>query len=41
MLTVKVRVHTQSNEETILPLAIPDLKEAKTFANHLHSLGKY
>ena len=25
----------------ILPPAVPDLKEVKAFANHLHSLGKY
>jgi hypothetical protein len=25
----------------MLPLSIPDLKEVKAFANHLHSFGKY
>jgi len=41
MFTVKIRIHTQSGEEQILPLAIPNLKEVKAFANHLHSFGKY
>ncbi len=40
MLSVKVRIHTQSGEEPILPLAIPDLKEVRSFAGHLHALGK-
>ena len=30
-----------SGKEQILPLAIPDLKEVKAFANHLHILGKH
>ena len=29
------------NNEPILPLAVPDLKEVKSFANHLYSLGKH
>lgn len=41
MFTVKIRIHTQSGEESILPLAVPDLKEVKAFANHLHTLGKH
>jgi hypothetical protein len=32
---------TQSGEESILPLAVPDLEEVKAFANHLNSLGKH
>jgi hypothetical protein len=28
-------------KQPILPLAVPDLKEVKSFANHLHSPGKY
>ena len=27
--------------EPILPLAVPELKEVKAFANHLHSLSKH
>lgn len=41
MLTAKVRIHTETGEEHILPLAVPDLKEVKAFAKHLHSLGKH
>ncbi|HJR79222.1 MAG TPA: hypothetical protein VJ821_04050 [Anaerolineales bacterium] len=41
MFTVKVRVQTQSGEESILPLAVPDLNEVKAFAKHLHSLGTH
>jgi hypothetical protein len=40
MLTVKVKIPAHSEFETILPLAVPDLKEVKAFANHLHLLGK-
>jgi len=41
MSTVKVKVHTQSGDESILPLAVPDLNEVRSFAKHLHSLGKH
>jgi hypothetical protein len=41
MLTVKVKIPAHADYETILPLAVPDLKEVKSFAGHLHSLGKY
>jgi hypothetical protein len=40
MLTVRAKIHAQTDYEPILPLAIPDLKEVRAFANHLHSLGK-
>ncbi|NCP16893.1 hypothetical protein GW866_07605 [bacterium] len=40
MLTVKAKIHSQTDYEPILPLAIPDLKEVRAFANHLHLLGK-
>ncbi len=39
MLTVKVQIHAQAGYEPILPLAVPDLKEIRSFANHLHALG--
>lgn len=41
MLMVKAKIPAHDNYEPILPLAVPDLKEVKAFANHLHSLGKY
>jgi hypothetical protein len=41
MLTVKVKIHAQAGYEPILPLAIPDLNEVRSFAGHLHSLGKH
>jgi len=40
MLTVKAKIHSQTDYEPILPLAISDLKEVRAFANHLHLLGK-
>ena len=41
MLTVKAKIPAHRDYEPILPLAVPDLKEVKSFANHLHSLGKH
>lgn len=41
MLTVKVKIPAQADYAPVLPLAIPDLKEVKAFANHLHLLGAY
>ena len=41
MLTVKAKIPAHADYEPILPLAVPDLKEVKAFANHLHSLGKH
>ena len=41
MFTVKAKIPAQADYDLILPLAVPDLKEVKAFANHLHSLGKY
>ena len=41
MFTVKAKIPAHADHETILPLAIPNLKEVKAFANHLHSLGAY
>ena len=41
MLTVKAKIPAHAGYEPILPLAVPDLKEVRSFANHLHSLGKY
>ena len=41
MFTVKVKIPVHDDYELILPLAVPDLKEVKAFANHLHSLGEY
>jgi len=40
MLTVKAKIHSQTDYEPILPLAIPDLKEVRAFANHLHLHSK-
>ena len=41
MFTVKAKIPAHADYEPILPLAVPDMKEVKSFANHLHSLGKY
>ena len=41
MLTVKARIPQRANYSPILPLAIPDLREVKAFANHLHAAGKH
>ena len=41
MLTVKAKIPAHADYEPILPLAVPELKEVKAFANHLHSLGGY
>lgn len=41
MLMVKAKIPAHGDYEPILPLSIPDLKEVKAFANHLHSIGKY
>ena len=41
MLTVKAKIPAHADYEPILPLAVPDLKEVKAFASHLHSLGKH
>ena len=41
MLTVKVKIHSQEGYEPILPLAVPDLKDIHSFANHLHALGAH
>ena len=41
MLTVKAKIPAHADYEPILPLAVPDLKEVKAFANHLHSLDKH
>ena len=40
MFTVKAKIPAHADYEPILPLAIPDLKEVRAFANHLHSLSK-
>ena len=41
MLTVKAKIPAHAGYEPTLPLSVPDLKEVKAFANHLHSLGAY
>ena len=41
MLTVKAKILANVGYERIIPLAVPDIREVKAFANHLHSLGKY
>ena len=41
MLTVKARIPQRANYSPILPLAIPDLREVKAFANHLHAARKH
>lgn len=40
MFTVKAKIPAHTEDEHILPLAVPDLREVRAFANHLHSLGK-
>lgn len=41
MLTAKVKITPHDNYAPILPVAIPDLREVKAFANTLHAAGKY
>jgi len=41
MSTVKVKIRTETGEEPVLPLAVPDLNEVRSFANHLHSLDSH
>lgn len=41
MLTVKVKIPASADYEPILPLAVPNLNEVKSFANHLHTTGKH
>ena len=40
MLTVKARIPQRANYSPVLPLAIPELKQVKAFANQLHTAGK-
>ena len=40
MLTAKAKVPLQANYSPILPVVIPDLREVKAFASHLHTAGK-
>lgn len=40
MPVLKIKIFAQADDGLILPLAVPDLKEVKAFADHLHSLGK-
>jgi len=41
MLTVKAKIPAHADYEPVLPLAVPELKEVKAFAKHLHSFGKH
>ena len=41
MLTAKVKITPRKNYSPILPVAIPDLREVKTFAHTLHAAGKH
>ncbi|MCL4490255.1 MAG: hypothetical protein M1570_19300 [Chloroflexi bacterium] len=40
MLTVKARISPRDDSAPIVPLAIPYLDEVKSFAKHLHMVGK-
>ena len=40
MLTAKARVPQGADYSPILPVVIPDLSEVKSFASHLHAIGK-
>ncbi len=40
MLTVKAKIPQRANYSPVLPLAIPELREVKAFAKHLHAAGK-
>ena len=40
MLTAKAKIPNTHGESSVIPLVIPDLLEAKSFANHLHALSK-
>jgi hypothetical protein len=41
MLTVKAKIPAHADYEPFLPLEVPELKEVKAFAKHLHSFGKH
>ena len=41
MLTVKAMIPRRANYSRVLPVVIPDLREVKAFANHLHTIGKH
>ena len=38
MLTVKAKIPAQAGYEPILPLALPDLREVRSFAGHLQKM---
>jgi hypothetical protein len=40
VLTAKARVPQQADYSPVLPVLIPDLREVKAFARHLHAAGK-
>lgn len=41
MLTVEARIPQRANYPRVLPVVIPDLREVKAFANHLHAMGRH
>jgi hypothetical protein len=40
-LTAKARVPRDTRDSPVLPVVIPDLREARAFAGHLHAVGKH
>jgi hypothetical protein len=40
MLTAKVKISSNQNHSFVLPVAIPELREVKAFANTLHAAGR-
>lgn len=41
MLTAKARVPQQANYSPIVPVVIPNVREVRAFASHLHAAGKH
>jgi hypothetical protein len=40
VLTVKAKIARGASGTSVLPVVIPDLREVKAFAGHLHTAGK-
>jgi hypothetical protein len=41
VLTAKARVPQRPDYSPILPVVIPDIREIRSFAGHLHAVGKH
>ncbi len=40
MLTVKAKIPRRANDALVLPVMIPEVREVKAFAAHLHHAGR-